>query len=138
MKPLTRSLDSVGVKVDYRPGGVSMTNINFALLEADRRRNAERVLFMLANVDPTELRRLGIAADDGAKEALMRQVQSLDARIDELHEAHDRITQHHKSFLDSLEWKQKVFLSASRGRGIPDRFTEALLQESKATDGFSL
>lgn len=131
MRPLISPMRELGAQIDYRPGGVSMTNQNFARLEYDRRMNAERVIFLLAKMDPNELRRLGIPGDDGSPEARMRQVQALDERIEELLDAHKRITQYQPT--PSTRVPQTLgdhqYIRALRAGGLPERFVEDALHD---------
>lgn len=131
MRPLIRQLWELQVHIDYRPGGVSMTNYNFAKLELDRRMNAERALFLLSKISPVELARLGIPPDDGHPNALHRQVSALDEKINELHAAHDRLTQHYKGPpIDACteNASERQYIRAMREGGASPRFVN---------DGFS-
>jgi hypothetical protein len=119
----------LGVVIDYRPGGVSMTNENFARLEYDRRMNAERVLFLLANVNRNELFRLGIPGDDGEPSAKLRQVQMLDKRIDEMLAAHQRITQRIPSKSAWPTDSERQYINALRAGGMPLRYIEDSLHD---------
>lgn len=127
MRPLIRQLWEIGVHVDYRPGGVSLTNRNFANLECDRRMNAERVLFLLAKISPEELARLGICADDGSETGVIGQLFDLDRKIRELHEAHARlIAQKKPTPINAriLNEQERQYVVAMRDSGIPWRFIE--------------
>jgi hypothetical protein len=123
VRPLIRQLWELGVQIDYRPGGVSMTNREFAKLERDRRMNAERALYLLAKISPEELQRLDIPADDGSLRALSEQIAALDRKIDELHRSHARITQHVPPLgLDPNNQAESQYARALRMGGLSERF----------------
>jgi hypothetical protein len=133
MRPLTSPLPGIGVEVDYRPGGVSMTNRNFATLERERRMNAERVLYLLAKISPAELERIGIPLDDGSPSALMKQVQALDQRIDELHIAHERLAQHQPKFsVNTANQAETQYMRALRAGGLPERFIQDAIRDIRS------
>ena len=119
MRPLVRTIAELGVRIDYRPGGVSMTSENFAKLEVDRRRNAERLQFLLAAMK--------------APGTLDEQIAALDKQIDDLLAAHMRISSAPGkrvtvNVLDSDEWS---FTAAMKRVGAPQRFIDDAIQDMR-------